>query len=112
MSVTATCLVDAQYVSNTTTTYYTAPSSTRAIIDLVTVTNRTGGAVTIDVYLVPLADSADDENKIIRAESVAAGATVIIEELKGQVLETGDFLSCTASAGGSLVLRVSGREIS
>lgn len=111
MAVTAKNLINSKYAADSATTEYTAPASTRTIIDKFTATNITGGAVTLTVYLVPSGGSAGDSNKVISALSIAAGATDDIEELKNQILATGDFISVLAGAATSIVIRASGREV-
>lgn len=112
MSVVARVLISSQYVLNDDSTEYTAPASTRTIIDKVTVTNVTGGAVTVSIYLIPSGGAVDDEYKIIDTKSIAANTTEDLTDLKNHVLDTGDFISTIASAADSIVIRASGREVS
>lgn len=111
MAIAARCLISAKYAANSQTTEYTA-TGLKAIIDKFTVTNITGGAVTISIHLVPSGQAAGNSNLIIQNLSVAAGATTDISGyLQNQILNAGDLISVVAGAATSLVIRASGREI-
>lgn len=111
MTVTAKCLLEAKYASDSATTEYTAPLNTKAIIDKFTATNVDSGAVTITVYIVPSGGTATDSNMIIKAYSISAGATQDFSSLQNQILNTGDFISILASVASKMVIRISGREV-
>ena len=110
MAVTAMPLIDAKYAVDSTTTEYTVPTGKRTIIDKFTATNVDGSSRTISVYLIPSGDTASASNQIIKDLSISAGATDDIEELKNQVLATGDKIAVSASAASVVTIRVSGRE--
>lgn len=111
MSVTAKSLINSKFASSTGATEYRVPVSTRAIIDKFTATNTDSGAVTITVYLVPNGISQADSNQIIKALSVAAGATTDIDELKNHILEAGDTINVIVSVADKMTIRASGREV-
>lgn len=111
MPVIATVLIPAKIAEATQTTQYTA-SGVTTIIDKFTATNYSGGAVTISVNLVTLADTAGNQNLVVKTRSLAANETYTFPELVGQVLLTGGFISTIASAATSISIRASGREIS
>lgn len=110
MTVTAKDLVQTGYAPNAETNVYTA-ANVRAILDKVTVTNVTAGAVVITLRIVPSGGTAGPSNAITFQVSVAAGAVYLAPEMVGHVLNPGDFISVIAGAATSLVLRISGREI-
>jgi len=110
MSVTAKCLLQSKYAENSQTTQVTA-TGVRVIVDKFTGYNGTGGAVTLTVNLVASAGSAGASNVKV-AKSIAAGETYTFPEIVGQILNAGDFISTLASAATSIVIRVSGREVS
>lgn len=110
MTVTARPLVTAQYAPNSETTLYTAPSGTRTIIDKCTGTNGTAGAVTLAIKIVANGGSASASNQVI-SKSLAAGEAYTFPEVVGHVLETGGFVSVLAGAASSVVIRMSGREV-
>jgi hypothetical protein len=111
MTVTAKALVEAIQAPAADTTLYTAPLATRTIIDKLTGTNVSAGAVTLTVNLVPAAGAAGAANAISQAKSIAAGDSYTFPEIVGHVLNPGDILSVKASAGASINVRASGREI-
>lgn len=111
MSVTAKCLVNAQYVPNADTLLYTA-TSVRTIIDKFTVTNTDSGSLTITIYLVPTGQSVGASYKVVSAFSISAGATQDFTSLQNHILNSGDTIYANASSASKMVARVSGREIS
>lgn len=110
MTTTAKALLESKYAENSQTTQYTA-SGVRAIIDKFSAYNGTGGAVTLAVNLVPSGGSAGASNLKV-SKSLLAGETYTFPEIVGHVLNPGDFISTIAGAATSLVIRVSGREVS
>lgn len=111
MTVTAKCLLEAKYAENAETTQYTAPTGTRTIVDKCTATNVTGSPATLTWRLVPSGGSAGASNTITYTKTVAAGVTETFPEMVGQALNTGDSVSSLASAATTLVIRLSGREV-
>lgn len=111
MTVTAKVLIPAQNASNSQTTYYTAGTGVRTIIDKFTATNYSGGAVTLSVNLVTAAGSAADGNLVVKTKSLAANETYTFPEVVGHVLDAGGFISTIASAATSITIRSSGREV-
>lgn len=110
MTVTARPIVNAGYAPNAETTVYTA-NGVRTIIDKFTAYNGTAGAVTLTVKLVPSGGTAGATN-IVVLKSLSAGETYTFPEVVNHSLEAGGFISVLASAASSIVIRVSGREIS
>jgi len=111
MTVTVKVPVAPLQMANTQTTQYTAPASTKTIIDKATVTNTDTSNRTFSVNLVQAGGSASNGNLIIKDRSVVPGETYLCPELVGQELDSGSFISTTASAATALTFRVSGREI-
>lgn len=112
MTVVARALVNSKQAESSETTQYTAPANTRTIVDKMTATNTTGGAVTLTTRLVASGGTAGASNSVMSAQSIAAGATYLCPEVSGHVLNPGDFISTLASAATSITIRVSGREVS
>lgn len=110
MTVTAKALIESAYAANSQTTQYTAPTGCRTIIDKLTASNNTAGAVTFAVNLVPSGGAAGASNLIYSA-SIAANTVAEITASEGHVLEAGDFISTLAGAASSIVIRASGREV-
>ena len=110
MTVTVTVLVPPKQMEATQTTQYTATNA-RAIIDKATVTNTDTVNRTFSVNLVTSGGSAGNANLVIDDRTVVPGETYLCQELVGQALESGSFISTIASAATALTMRVSGREI-
>lgn len=111
MAVTAKALFNPLQAQNAETTQYTAPPSTRTIIDKFTGTNTTGAAATLTVKLVPNGGAAAASNTVVSAKNLAAGETYTFPELVGHVLNPGDFLSTLAGTAAAITIRASGREV-
>jgi hypothetical protein len=110
MTVTVKVLVPPKQLEATQTTQYTATNA-KAIIDKATVTNTDTVNRTFSVNLVTSGGSAGNANLVIDDRTVVSGETYLCQELVGQALESGGFISTVASAATALTLRVSGREI-
>jgi hypothetical protein len=111
MAVTLKVLVPPKQLEGSQTSQYTA-TNVRAIIDKATITNTSANNVTVSVNLVTVSGSAGASNLIIDTRTIVPDETYLCPELVGQVLEAGSFISTIASAGTSLTMRVSGREVS
>lgn len=110
MSIIAKCLSQAHFASTTDNTEYTAPVSTRTIVDKFTATNTDSATQTLTVNIVGTGSSLGASN-VIATLSLAAGATVDLTQIQNQILNAGDLVSCKASVGNKIVIRMSGREI-
>lgn len=112
MTVVSKALLETTQITNADVTYYTAPANTRVLIDKVTATNVTAGAVTLTANIVASGGAVGAANINISAQSLAGNTTYLCPEVAGHTLNPGDFLSFKASAGASINVRVSGREVS
>jgi hypothetical protein len=110
MAVTPKVLIPPKQAEAAQTAQYTA-TNVRAIIDKFTVTNTSAGNETISVNLVTSGGTAGADNLIIDTRTIAPDETYTCPELVGHVLEAGGFISTLASAGASLTIRCSGREV-
>lgn len=110
MSVTVKTLIPAKTAEVAQTTQYTA-TNCKAIIDKFTATNTGAANYTINVNLVTSGGSATSSNLIVDTRSIAPDETYTFPELVGQVLDSGGFISTATSAGATLTIRASGREI-
>ncbi len=108
MTVQPSWLMSPQQLTAASVIYYTAGAGQTATISQATVTNTTGGAVTITLYLVPSAGSAGDSTTILDAKSIAANTAVILSELIGHNVPAGCTIRALASAATSLTLAISG----
>jgi len=110
MAVTPRVLIPPKQAENAQTAQYTA-TNVRAIIDKFTVTNTSGANAAISVNLVTSGGTAGAANLIVDTRTIAPDETYTCPELVGHVLEAGGFISTLASAGASLTIRCSGREV-
>lgn len=112
MTVQVAALFEAVQIPASNSTLYTSPANTKSIIDKLTVSNPTAGALTFSLFLVPAAGAAGAGNQIISTKSIAANDSYLCPEAVGHTLEPGDTIVAIASAATSLVARGSGRKVS
>jgi hypothetical protein len=110
VTVYAKVLIPAKTAENTQTTQYTATGVT-TIIDKFTATNYSAGTATLSVNLVTLADTAGNQNLIVKTKSLQPSETYTFPEIVGQILATGGFISTIAGTATAINIRASGREI-
>jgi hypothetical protein len=108
MTTTSKCLLEAKYAEAVETTQYAAPSGTRTIIDKVSGYSPAGGTLAIKIVASGGTASADE---LLVSKTFAAGEAYAFPEIVGQVLNPGDFVSTVAGGASTVVLRISGREI-
>ena len=111
MTVTVKVLIPAKIAENAQTTQYTA-SGVTAIIDKFTATNYSAAAATISVNLVTSADSAGNQNLIVKTKTLQAGETYTFPELVGAAIAPSGFISTIAGTASAINIRASGREVS
>jgi hypothetical protein len=111
MAVTVRVLVPAKIAENTQTTQYTA-SNVTAIIDKFTATNYSASSATISVNLVTSADTAGNQNLIVKTKTLQPAETYTFPELVGHALAPSGFISTIAGTASAINIRVSGREVS
>jgi len=110
MTVTLKVLVPAKTAENAQTTQYTA-SGVTAVIDKFTATNYSAAAATLSVNIVTGADTAGNQNLIVKTKTLQAGETYTFPELVGTILEMNGFISTIAGTASAINIRVSGREV-
>jgi hypothetical protein len=110
MTVIVKVLIPAKIAENTQTTQYTATGVT-AIIDKFTATNYSASAATISVNLVTGADTAGNQNLIVKTKTLAPAETYTFPEIVGQVLAPSGFISTIAGTASAVNIRASGREV-
>lgn len=111
MTVYVRVLIPAKIAENVQTTQYTANGVT-TIIDKFTATNYSAVAATISVNIVTSADTAGNQNLIVKTKTLQPSETYTFPEIVGQALSSGGFISTIASAATSINIRSNGREIS
>ena len=111
MTVVVKVLIPAKIAVATDTTQYTAPAGVTAIIDKFTATNYDTVPRTISVNLVTIADTAGNQNLIVKTKTLQPTETYTFPELVGHVLAPGGFISTIASNATGINIRASGREV-
>ena len=110
MTVSIKVLIPAKIAENTQTTQYTS-TGVSTIIDKFTATNYSATAATISVNLVTAADTAGNQNLIVKTKTLQPSETYSFPEIVGQVLAPGGFISTIAGTASAINIRASGREV-
>jgi len=110
MTVIVKVLIPAKIAEAAQTTQYTATGVT-TIIDKFTATNYSASAATISVNLVTGADTAGNQNLIVKTKTLAPAETYTFPEIVGQVLAPSGFISTIAGTASAINIRASGREV-
>ena len=111
MTVNVKVFIPAKIAEAVQTTQYTATGVT-ALIDKFTATNYSAVAATISVNLVTAADTAGNQNLIVKTKTLQPAETYTFPELVGAALAPGGFISTIAGTATSINIRANGREIS
>jgi hypothetical protein len=110
MTVSVKLLIPAKTAEASQTTQYTAAGVT-ALIDKFTATNYSASAATISVNLVTSADTAGNQNLIVKTKTLQAGETYTFPELVGSALAPSGFISTIAGTASAINIRANGREV-
>ena len=110
MAVNSLNLIEPKTVESSQTTQYVATDCI-TIIDKFTATNVDASNRTVTINIVASGGSPTLANTIVKSREIAPNETYTMPELIGQILNNGDYISAIASASNSIVIRVSGREI-
>jgi len=111
MSVSISNIIPAKIAEATQTTQYTS-TGVQTIIDKFTATNYSAVAATLSVNLVTSADTAGNQNLIVKTKTLQPSETYTFPELVGHVLPVGGFISTIAGTATSINIRASGRLVS
>lgn len=110
MSVTVAVLIPAKIAESAQTTQYTSTGVT-TIVDKLTATNYSGSPATLSINIVTSADTAGNQNLIVKTKTLAAGETYTFPEIVGTALVAGGFISTIAGTATAINIRASGRQI-
>ena len=110
MTVTVKVLIPAKTAENSQTTQYTS-TGVSTIIDKFSATNYSATAATISVNLVTAADTAGNQNLIVKTKTLQPSETYTFPEIVGQVLAPSGFISTIAGTASAINIRASGREV-
>jgi hypothetical protein len=110
VTVNVKVLIPAKIAENSQTTQYTATGVT-AIIDKFTATNYSAAAATLSVNLVTGADTAGNQNLIVKTKTLQPAETYTFPEIVGQALAPSGFISTIAGTASAINIRSNGREV-
>lgn len=111
MPISPTILIARKYAENVQAGQYTAPASTKTIVDKFTATNISAGTVVLSVNIVGSGASASPSNRVMSLRSIGPGECYQCPEVVGQMLEPGAYISTLCNTASALTLSASGREI-
>ena len=110
MTVNVKVLIPAKIAENSQTTQYMATGVT-TIIDKFTATNYSAAAATLSVNLVTGADTAGNQNLIVKTKTLQPAETYPFPEIVGQALAPSGFISTIAGTASAINIRSNGREV-
>lgn len=110
MTVNVKVLIPAKIAENSQTTQYTATGVT-TIIGKFTATNYSAAAATLSVNLVTGADTAGNQNLIVKTKTLQPSETYTFPEIVGQALAPSGFISTIAGTASAINIRSNGREV-
>lgn len=110
MAVYVKVLIPAKIAESSQTTQYTSAGVT-TIVDKFTATNYGAAAASISVNVVTLADTAGNQNLIVKTKTLQPSETYTFPEIVGVAMEPGGFISTIANTASSINIRANGREI-
>lgn len=111
MTVVSSVLIPAKTAENSQTTQYTS-TNVNTIIDKFTATNYSASAATLSVNIVTSADSAGNQNLIVKTKTLQPSETYTFPEVTGHVILASGFISTIAGTASAINIRASGRLIS
>ena len=111
MTVALRTIIPAKIAENSQTTQYTS-TGLKTLIDKFTATNYGGVAATLSINLVTAADTAGNQNLIVKTKSLQPGETYTFPEIVGAELDAGGFISTIAGTAATINIRANGRLVS
>ena len=106
-------VVDPVQISDSITTYYTAPATAGGYAEIVelSVANDTTTAITFSLYYVPSGGSYGDDNIIVKNQTLASGDAFSVTELLGHIhLEPSGLIRGIASVASQATLKITAFE--
>lgn len=113
MSSTPKVLLQAVFAPNgAAVAQYTSPAAGKGTwLDVALAVNDNAATQTLAVNHVPAAGAVAAVNQLVKAKSIAAGASDLLPELRGRFLNPGDSIAAGASAATSIAISLIGREL-
>lgn len=110
MTTTIKNLVPSKYVESTQTKQFTAATATSIAIDSCVIHNSGSQNAIISINVVLGSDTLGNSNRLVY-ETIKPNESYLCPELIGVVLSSGDYLSTLSTVASTLVINISGREI-
>lgn len=101
-SLAGRVLASGQVSGTSASTVYTVPAASLVKLVTAVLCNVSGSAVTVSVSIVPAGGTAGSSNRIVSGYSLAAGESIVLNEVAGGLLDAGAFVSVQCSAGSSV----------
>ena len=92
-------------------TIYTAPATGKGIVTYANCTNESTTTATFTIHVVQSGGSLADTNIYVDTKGVAPGASDLVPEIRGCVLDSSDFIIAFGSAGSAMNLKLGIKEI-
>jgi hypothetical protein len=108
MTQAAKRLIAGSLLTASAATYYTSPTNTKTTISAMTLTNTTGTARTVTIYLVASGGSASASNAVLMTKNIGAYESYNVKEAIGQTLEAGGFIQALADSSSAVSIVASG----
>jgi len=112
MATTLKQLVAPQYLTATPDVFYTTSTGVVTLLRRLTFHNSDVDTQTVSIWIVPSSGTADDSNLILDAKAVGADQTYTFPDIESHVMKSGDTFVVQASAATSIMMILSGTEIS
>ena len=103
-------IIDGAQLTLAAATYYTVPANTLTTISACSVTNTTGIARSVTLYLVPTGGAAGATNCVCSGRVIAPGETYNVAGAIGQTLAAGGTVQALSDLAAALSLVASGYE--
>lgn len=113
MSSTPKVLLQSVFAPNgAATVQYTSPATGKGTwVDVALAVNDNAATQTLAMNHVPAAGAVAAVNQLLKAKSIAAGASDLLPEVRGRFLNPGDAIAFGASAATAIAVSLIGREL-
>lgn len=110
MAVTAVALVKATAVATSASALYTVPDNTTVQVKKLTVSNPTGAARKVSIWLLATGQAADDTAILVKQKTIASLDTYEAYVAEGHIIAAAGTIQALGDAAG-LIIQASGITI-
>lgn len=104
-------IIPPQRLNASITTLYTVPDNRNTVITRISLTNTTTTDRFVNLWLVPNGGTAQDDNKIIDQQFVAASETFSPSDVEGQIIPENSTIEAQAEVANAITVIGSGNEV-